>query len=312
MLETTFTSNGVTCAAWHFLGTGDAFAGLNGRSCVVMAHGFGGTRDTGLLGYAEGFAAAGLDVLLFDYRGFGDSDGGPRQLVSYRRQRDDYRAAIAAARKLDGVDPDRIVLWGTSYSGGHILPVAVGDGRIASALALTPAMDGMAALLAIAKHGGPRRLASLVGNGLKDVFRALTGRRAHYLPIVGAPGSAAMMTSKGALEGYQALAGPSWRNRVTARTSLEVAFNRPTRFASRVRFPLLVQIGDNDAVAPPAAAHRAADKAGRHASVRTYPVDHFDVYDGRWQQRVLADQITFLGRHLAARTNTTSEKANHS
>jgi len=309
MLDLTFTSNGVTCAAWRFLGIGDAYVTDKGRPCVVMAHGFGGTRDTGLLGYAEGFAAAGLDVLLFDYRGFGDSDGAPRQHVSYRRQRADYRAAIAAARKLDGVDPDRIVLWGTSYSGGHILPVAVGDGRIAAALSLTPAMDGLTALLAIAKHGGPRRLLPLIANGLKDAFRALTGRRPHYLPIVGAPGSTAMMTSPGALEGYQALAGPSWRNRVTARTALEVAFNRPIRFASRVRFPLLVQIGDNDAVAPPAAAHLAATNAGRHAQVKTYPVDHFDVYDGRWQQQALADQLTFLGQHLSRPVTTTSQKA---
>jgi fermentation-respiration switch protein FrsA (DUF1100 family) len=312
MLETTFPSNGVNCAAWRLLGVGDDFATENGRPCVVMAHGFGGTRDTGLLGYAEGFAAAGLDVLLFDYRGFGDSDGGPRQLVSYRRQRADYRAAIAAARELDGVDPERIVLWGTSYSGGHIVPVAVRDGRIAAALSLTPAMDGLAALLAIARHGGPRRLATLVRNGLRDAFRVLTGRKPHYVPIVGEAGSSAVITSAGAVEGYHALAGPSWRNEVTARTALEVAFNRPTRFASRVRFPLLVQIGDNDAVAPPTAAHRAADKAGRHATVRTYPVDHFDVYEGHWQQQALSDQITFLGRHLAARTTTTTEKANHS
>jgi fermentation-respiration switch protein FrsA (DUF1100 family) len=312
MLETTFSSKGVTCAAWRFLGIGDAFVTDAGRPCVVMAHGFGGTRDTGLLGYAEGFAAAGLDVLLFDYRGFGDSDGGPRQLVSYRRQRADYRAAIAAARQLDGVDPDRIILWGTSYSGGHVLPVAVGDGRIAAALSLTPAMDGLAALLAIARHGGPRRLLPLITGGLRDAFRALTGRSPHYLPVVGKPGSLAIMTAPGGLEGYEALAGPSWRNQVTARTALEVAFNRPTRFASRVRFPLLVQIGDNDAVAPPAAAHRAAGKAGRHATVRTYPVDHFDVYEGHWHQQALADQIKFLGRHLSARTNTTTEKANHS
>jgi fermentation-respiration switch protein FrsA (DUF1100 family) len=309
MLETTFTSNGATCAAWHLAGTGEAFETDSGRPCVVMAHGFGGTRDTGLLGYAEGFAAAGLDVLLFDYRGFGDSEGGPRQLVSYRRQRADYRAAIAAARKLDGVDPDRIVLWGTSYSGGHVVPVAVSDGRIAAALSLTPAMDGLTALLAIARHGGPRRLLPLITNGLRDAFRSLTRRRPHYLPVVGEPGSAAVITSPGAVEGYHALAGPTWRNQVTARTALEVAFNRPTRFASRVRFPLLVQIGDNDAVAPPAAAHRAADKAGRHATVRTYPVDHFDVYDGQWQQQALADQLTFLRRHLGGRPVSAPQKA---
>lgn len=312
MLETTFTSKGVTCAAWLLPGTDDAFTGPRGRPCVVMAHGFGGTRDTGLLAYAEGFAVAGIDVFLFDYRGFGDSDGAPRQWVSFRRQRADYRAAIAAARQLPGVDPDRIVLWGTSYSGGHVVPVAVGDGNIAAALSLTPAMDGLAALVAIARHGGPRRLARLVRHGLTDLVRWLTGRQPHLLPIVGLPGTLGMITAPGAIEGYWALAGPSWRNEVTARTALEVAFNRPTRFASRVRFPLLVQIGDNDAVAPPAAAHRAAEQAGRHASVRTYPVDHFDVYDGHWQRQVLADQVAFLRDHLNGTQISHAQKATHS
>jgi len=297
--DVTFRSAGVNCAGWWLRGASDELAGPEGRACVVMAHGFGGTRDTGLLGYAEGFAAAGLDVLLFDYRGFGDSDGTPRQLVSYRRQRADYVAAVAAARDLVGIDPERIVLWGTSYSGGHVLPVAVRDGRIAAAISMTPAVDGLAALLAIAKHGGLRPILRLVREGLQDAGRALTGRRPHVLPVVGAPGSLAIMTVPGALEGYHAIAGPTWRNEVCARTALEVAVNRPTRFASRVRFPLLVQIGEHDAVAPPAAAHRAAVRAGRHAEVRTYPVNHFDVYDGVWQREALADQVEFLGRVLS-------------
>lgn len=295
--EITFASKGIRCGAWHLSATTDELTVGDTRPCVVMAHGFGGTRDTGLLAYAEGFAAAGLDVLVFDYRGFGTSEGNPRQRVSYRRQREDYHAAIAAARALPGVDPERIALWGTSYSGGHVVPVAVADRRIAAILSLTPAMDGAAALLAIARRH-PTKLVPLVANGIRDAVRALLGRSPHHLPIVGAPGSTAIITAPGALEGYNALAGPTWRNEVCARTALEVAFNRPTRMASQLKSPMLVQIGENDAVAPPTAARDAAAKAGRYAEVRNYPLDHFDVYDGVWQERILADQIEFLNRHL--------------
>ena len=59
-----------------------------------------------------------------------------------------------------------------------------------------------------------------------------------------------MITAPGALEGYHALAGPTWRNEVCARAALEVALNRPTRKASRLRTPMLVQVGENDSVAP--------------------------------------------------------------
>ena len=192
-----------------------------------MAHGFGGTRDTGLLDYAEGFADAGLDVLVFDYRGFGTSDGATRQRVSYRHQREDYHAAIAAARALPGVDPERIVLWGTSYSGGHVVPVAVADGRIAAIVSLTPAMDGLAAL-ARHREGAPHQAAAAGRPRPPRRGRAACfGRSPHHLPIVGAPGSTAMITAPGALEGYHALAGPTWRNEVCARVALEVALQPP-------------------------------------------------------------------------------------
>ena len=304
MRELSFLSHGVRCSAWHLSASGEASADARGRACVVMAHGFGGTRDTALLPYAQGFAAAGLDVLVFDYRGFGASDGTPRQRIAFRDQREDYRAAIEAARRIDGVDPERIVLWGTSYSGGHVVPVAATDGRIAAVIALTPAMDGLAALRALAGHGGVKRLGPLVWNGMRDAVGALVGRAPHHLPVVGPPGTVAVITAPGAMEGYLALAGPTWRNEVCARTALEVAFNRPTRFATRLDCPMLVQIGELDSVAPPAAALSAAMAAGAKAEVRTYPVDHFDVYDGPWQQQALADQVEFATRHLGARPST--------
>ncbi|WP_067824669.1 alpha/beta hydrolase [Nocardia inohanensis] len=294
MRDITFTSHGTRCAAWHLTGAG----AKSGRPCVVMAHGFGGTRDTGLLGYAEPFAAAGYDVLVFDYRGWGDSEGAPRQDVSYRRQREDYHAAIAVARQLPGVDPERIVLWGTSYAGGHAVVAAARDQRIAAITALTPAMDGAATLAHILHRAGPRQLLRAAGHGLIDIARAAVGRAPHHVPIVGPPGSAAMMTSPGAVEAVVPVAGPTWRNEVCARAALEVGLNRPGAFVGRLRCPVLFQIGAIDSVAPPWAARRAAAKAGSLATIREYPVDHFDVYDGPWQRRAVADQLEFLARVL--------------
>ncbi len=97
MDEISFSSGRDRCAAWHFNANGDAFASARGVPCVVMAAGFAGTRDTSaLMDYARGFAAAGLEVMLFDYRGFGGSGGSPRQLVSASRQRRETRRHAAA------------------------------------------------------------------------------------------------------------------------------------------------------------------------------------------------------------------------
>jgi uncharacterized protein len=106
--EVEFESRGTTLRAGHFLPAHDKLKNARGIPCVVMAHGLGGTRACRLEAYAQRFAAAGLHVLCFDYRGFGKSEGKPRQWVSVPRQLQDWAAAIAHARTLPGVDAQRI------------------------------------------------------------------------------------------------------------------------------------------------------------------------------------------------------------
>ncbi len=302
MSAVSFDSHGVRCAAVHLPGQGDAFAGEDGRlrPCVVLGHGLGGTADSGLLPFAERFAAAGLDALAFDYRHFGASDGEPRQLISVPRQLEDYAAAIAFARGLDGVDPKRIAVWGSSYSGGHVIPVAVADGRVAAAISQVPNMDGRAAVLNLARYAGVGHLARLVLAGLRDLAASLRGRPPVMIPLVGPPGSVGAMTSPDADPGYHAIAGSSWRNEATARLALGTGLYRPGLQADRLPCPILIQIADHDAIAPPKAAQDAAWRATGRAEVRTYPIGHFEIYRGAPFEQAVADQLHFLRRHLAA------------
>jgi len=298
MNEISFTSDQDRCVGWHFSASGDAYDGTNGRPCVVMAPGFASTRDTGgLMAYAEGFAAAGLEVVLFDYRGFAASGGSPRQLVAASRQRHDYHAAIAAARRLPGVDPERIVLWGISNSGGHVIRVAAEDGRAAAVMSVTPAVDGVAVVAQLARNAGVLHLFRITAHGLRDAMRGLTRRAPHLVPVMGEPGSRAIIAKHGAEQDYTPLTGPSWRNEVCARTALGVAFNRPIKFAARVSCPLLVQAGTVDSITPPARARRAAASAAR-GELREYPIDHLDAETIPAQQDLLADQLEFLCSHL--------------
>lgn len=294
-----FPSADGSCTATHVPGRSDAFNGPAGRPCVVMAHGFGGTTDTGLPGYVDGLAAAGLDVLAFDYRGFGASAGEDRQVVSWRAQREDYRAAVAAARSLPGVDPDRIVLWGTSYSGGHVLTVAADDSRVAAVVALDPAMDGAAALLMALRREGPLPVLALTAHALVDRVGSVLGRAPHLVPLTASPGSVGFLTAPGAVEGYTSVAGPLWRNEVAAREALDISMNRPSTVATRVACPVLVQVAEGDRTVSTPAARRTAEKV-RDAEVVGYDIDHFDVYADPWLSTVLADQVAFLGRRLGA------------
>jgi alpha-beta hydrolase superfamily lysophospholipase len=294
MTEVDFVSGGVTCRGTHVPATSTAMAAPAGRPVVVMAHGLGGTVDSGLLRFAEGLAAAGMDVLAFDYRGFGRSEGEPRQTVSVPGQVADYRAALRRAATLPGADPGRLVLWGVSLAGGHVFEVAADRVDVAAVVSLTPIVSGAAAGRLAMRHHRPGALLRSTAAGV----RSRVGRPV-MMPIVGRPGELAALTLEGHYEDYLALAAPTWRNEVDATVGLELGAMRAGAAAGRVTAPMLVQIADFDRSAPPHAAARAAVKA--RAEVRHYPGDHFDVWPGKdLFERVVAHQVAFLRRQLTS------------
>jgi dienelactone hydrolase len=272
-------------------------AGVDGDApCVVMGHGFSGTQDR-LFVSAERFAESGFAVLTFDYRNFGESGGQPRQLVSIEGQLEDWRAAIRFARSLEGVDPERIALWGSSLGGGHVVCVAAEDPRIAAVVAQVPF------------NGFPRRvegrstldtLKLLWAMGI-DVTRGILGRPPRYIPMVGKPGEVAVTATPQAQEHIAVLSGESghslWRNEVAPRGLISMMRYRPGDEAHRLRMPLLVCIAEHDLETPEELSRQIAERAPR-GELRLYPVSHFDFYREPVRQRVLADQIDFLRTHV--------------
>jgi fermentation-respiration switch protein FrsA (DUF1100 family) len=300
--DVAFLVDGTRCAAWHYTAEDRSLEADAGRPCVVMAHGIGGTRDSGLEPFASALGGAGADVLLFDYRYLGASDGSPRGLVSPRRQIEDYKAAVETARTLPGVDVDRIVLWGVSLSGGHVFEVAAADDRIAAVIALTPGSDGLATSLALMRAEGPVPGLRLTAAGLRDIAASVRrGRAPVYIPLAGDPGTTAAVSAPGAAAAYEAIAGPTWRTEIPARSLLSIPAYRPVRKAAAIACPVLVQVADDDRTVP-AASQMAVGERSR-AEIRHYPCDHFDVHaGGEWFAAVLEHQIGFLKRRLATPT----------
>ncbi len=274
-----------TCAAWLY-----PAAGAAGTSpIVVMAHGLSGTRRDGLGPFAERFAAAGFAALLFDHRGFGDSGGEP-DLFEPRRQLEDWRAAIALARSLPSVDPERVATFGSSMGGGNALAAAAGDRRVAAAISQVPFLD----LWRQAHRSAPRVTTRML--------RAAV--RGKHLPAVGQPDEAAFINAPDAEAGWRHVVAigedSRWRNRVSSRWLLGAPF-RPARLAAGLHCPWLLCVGEADRVAGPAAAVAAAHCAP-FGELRTYPgVDHFDIYDGPEFEAVVSDEVAFLRRHLVNR-----------
>src|ERR1019366_5411070 len=172
--DLTFDSHGPTCAAWL-----SRPGGVERPPIIVMGHGFAAIRALRLHEYAERFAQAGYAALVFDYRGWGDSDGQPRRGLNVRAQHADWRAAIAYARTLDGVDTGRLVAWGSSFGGGHALYLAARDHSIAAVIAQVPHISGPAAAFA----NSPKLIAQLLLAGIRDQLGAMLGREPYRVPF---------------------------------------------------------------------------------------------------------------------------------
>lgn len=296
-----FVSGTDRCHAWLYLPTAAPDAGL--PPVVVMAHGLGAVKQLRLAAFAEKFQAAGYACLVFDYRCFGDSDGHPRELLSVRRQREDWRAAVAYARSLPDVDGSRVVLWGTSFGGGHAISTAATDHGVVAAIAQCPFTDGLASALRLSLGS----LVRLVAVAIKDHFARLLGRPPVRVKVAARRGELGLMESPDVVDGVLGLLEASglteeeYRNEVPARVALEIPLYAPGRLTRRIRCPLLVCVSDADTVAPAKATLRHASKAP-HGEVTRYQAGHFDIYVGDLFDKVVADQLNFLRKHVPTTT----------
>lgn len=302
--EEWFSSSDVRCAARVYRPAGDG----EDRAVVVMAHGFGGVRALRLYAYAERFAAAGFVVVVFDYRGFGESEGEPRQLLSVGMQHQDWRAALSYARSLDRVDPHKVIAWGTSFAGGHVITLAGQGEPLAAIVAQVPHVSGPAAV----KSTGLRASLRVMAPAVRDLVGSLVGREPVRIDSVGAPGRVGMMTTPDARPGMlkliseSGLSEASYPQTVAARIALTIGSYSPKRWVSRVECPALVQIVSDDTITPRHVAQAAAAKI-RHSTVKVYPGGHFDPYVEPLFDTVIADQIDFLNLHVPATTDPAKE-----
>ena len=287
-----FVSRGDRCAADLFLPDG-----VERPPVVVMGHGLAALRTFGLEPYARRFVDAGMAVLRFDYRGFGDSQGTPRQLVDHRRHLQDWAAAVEHVRALPEVDGARVGLWGSSYGGGHVLRTAARDVRVAAAVVQVPFVDGLATL----RHLPARDALVLVPHAVRDMVRMLTRGTPHTVPVVARPGEVGAMTTPESHPGYMAIVpdGAAWQNALPARLMLTLPWYRPVREAARITCPVHVTYAERDSLIPPSAVARLVGRL-RHVEAHREPYGHFDVYDGPEFEAAVASQADFLRRHLEA------------
>jgi len=273
-----FDAEGVILRGWFYTANTDAAT----APVIVMAHGLTAVKEMYLDDYAEHFSEAGLHVLVFDHRNFGASNGEPRQEIDPIAQNRDYRHAITYAKTLPEVDGDKIGIWGSSFSGGHVQVVAAYDKRVKAAVAQVPFVSG---------YGNVRALVRAdFLPGFRTVFAAdrearFQGGTPGMVPAVDPdPLASVMMPSADAWEWFSRAhkeRAPAWRNEITLRSVERVGEYEPKDVIWQISpTPFLMIVGEDDNVAPRDLALAAYAQALEPKELVMIPGGHFDAYQG--------------------------------
>lgn len=260
---------------------------------IIMGHGLGSIREMRLPAFAERFVEAGYACLTFDYRHFGNSDGEPRQLLDIKKQLQDWNSSLAYVRSRDDVDHQKIIIWGTSFGGGHVLTTAAKDHRIAAVISQCPFTDGLASGLAMS----PITSVQVTALAITDRIGSWLGAKPIMIKSAGEPHSAALMTAEDCKQGYLQLVPPhsTFRNYVAARFALDILTYYPGKLIPKIQCPILFCICETDSVAPAKPTLKYAKEAA-NKEIKIYKEGHFDIYVNDGFEKVIHDQINFLNR----------------
>jgi fermentation-respiration switch protein FrsA (DUF1100 family) len=271
-----FDAEGVTLRGWLYLPDDDSRT----VPAVVMAHGFSAVKEMYLDAFAEVFCAAGLAAVVFDNRNFGASDGEPRQEIDPWAQVRDYRHAITYAQTRTEIDPNRIGIWGSSYSGGHVLVVGAIDRRVKCVVAQVPLISGWDNVRALVRSDF---LAGFRAMFDEDRAARFQGKEPQMVPVVAedplAPSSLPTPDSWKWFTETGETRAPSWRNEVTLRTVEMLSEYEPGIYIDRISpTPLLMVVAAQDHLTPSAFAIEAFERARQPKKLEILPGHHFDAY----------------------------------
>lgn len=262
---------------------------------IVMAHGFAALRQFRLIDYAKRFAQAGYAVVLFDYRYWGGSTGHPREQISLTDQLDDWKTVISYISSKKCINSRKIILWGTSLSGGYVLTLASEVKNIQAVMVQIPYVDGAATAKLYPIHYLPKALKLYS----QDYMIAKIGMQPKTLPVVH-PFSLCFIPTQDSYNGYMSIVNPDyyWSGEVPARVFFNLIRYRPIQTVRTINIPVLFIAAKKDAVVPIESSRETATNIAPFVQYYEWNMSHYDIYHGQWLEKAILTQLEFLHQHI--------------
>ncbi|KAI0114051.1 alpha/beta-hydrolase [Nemania sp. FL0031] len=290
------TIDGLTLEAWFYESEGPAAA-------VIMTHGFNCVKEMSLDETAEAFHCAGFNVLLYDSRGVGGSEGLPRNQIDPAKMVEDVSDVVNFATTLPSVDPSRIVLWGLSFGAAVSGVAATIDTRVAAVLMVCPLFTFIRA----------DRRATVFAQLMKDRRSQLRGNEPFTIPPFNSKGeNPAGFAGAGGPGGHEAYAlmktavargHPNFRDRITFQTYHKLALFRPKELLKDMleAIPTMMIIPELDEVSPPAEQQAVFESLNTPKRLHIAAgKGHLSVLDGEGSAALRATMVDFFVSALEA------------
>lgn len=274
--EITFTSDGLRIAGHLRIPSGEP----RERPALVFTGPLTGVKEQVTGTYAEALAGAGYVTLAFDHRGFGASEGTPRQHEDPAGKLDDLRDAVSWLSAHPAVDARRIGCVGICLGGGYALRFAGFDPRVRVLVTVAGGYNDPRAMRA---GMGVESYRAVLAEQMTLAARQHATGELEYLAAVSADDTPALMggAEPFAYYGTDRSISAGWENRitrssvyslVTADLAVGADFVSPT--------PWLMVHGRTDAYCSPAGAEATFARAGEpKEAVWLDTTNHIDLYD---------------------------------
>ncbi|KAF2167913.1 hypothetical protein M409DRAFT_22059 [Zasmidium cellare ATCC 36951] len=271
--------------------------------CLVMAHGWSCVQEMELPSIAEHLTSTlPLAVLTYDHRNFGASDsraGDPRREIVPAEQVNDLNDAVTFVGGLEGIDAERVGVWGYSYAGGHAICAGAADPRVRVVVATAPVVSGWGQAQRVIPPGSRE---AVWGAFAADRKARVDGAEPARIPVVSEdPAAPCTMPSRSAHAWFSKWEGKSsWVNDLTVRTSWMGAYMEPAGVIQYISpRSLLMLVAETDCEAPVELAIDAFEKAKQPKQLEILPrCGHFDIFDGPVFERLLKVTVEFLQERL--------------
>ena len=290
-----FNSKGLSCRGWLYIP--DGLTEGQRAPAIVMAHGLAGVKEMNLASFAERFATAGFVTLAFDYRCWGESEGEPRSQIFPLEMVEDYRNGITWLSNQPQVDPRRIGVWGTSYSGGLVLYVGTFDKRVKAVVAQVPSTLNPESRRAL----DPERWDRVGKLLIEDRMERYKTGAVKYMKVVSPGDEPCLLPGQEAYEEYMAFkkTAPTWRNEVTLESIERMREFDPVSLIHLMAPTALLLIpGEKDSLIPMEVVRTTYERAQEPKAISVLPMTHFEAYTEPWSLKAADLATEWFQEHL--------------